>query len=192
MTIAPSEIKRLVFREVLPGDTLKFAAKSNKQKAAGGGARDFRYRPYNKFDNIFGKILKQRSKVTRRRNKKSVSVGIYYDNATLVQNGINTPKVLEFEPPTTARKGEGRLTKLSSLGLSVPKGEGRVYLLVWQTGDDKVWFGFATQTQLEAKAWFKEINDFLLACMHAHRRAGNAAQGFMDFETSHTFCNSSK
>lgn len=43
MSIMPSTIKLLVFREVLPGDIKKHSAKSNVSQS-GGGARDLRFR----------------------------------------------------------------------------------------------------------------------------------------------------
>jgi hypothetical protein len=184
-----SAVKRVVFREVLPGDVLKFAAKSNKTKS-GGGARDFRYNPYDKFDDVFGRLLKGRRQEDRVRNKITTSVTVYENKAGLcTPSGVVPGKTLEFEPPTSAREGEGRLTRLNSLGLSVPKNQGRVFLMVWQTDDGKVWFGFATENELQSGKWHASINDFLLSCMTAKRRHGNAAQGFIDFEQGSQFCN---
>jgi hypothetical protein len=184
-------LKRLVFREVLDGDVKKFAAKSNIS-GTGGGARDFRYRPYDDFDDVFSRILTDHKKEKRTRDEQPVDVVTYFGKGTYRgPNGDEPDKVLQFEPPTTARPNEGRLTRLSSLGLTVPKGEGRVFLLIWQMDDDAVWLGFATQKQLEANAWYQKINDFLLECMNAKRPVNNAAQGFIDFERSKHFCNSS-
>ena len=46
-------LKRLVYKEVLPGDLRKARGESNDDAAAGGGARDLRLRPWDgHFENV--------------------------------------------------------------------------------------------------------------------------------------------
>lgn len=186
-TTGALSIKRLIFREVLAGDVKKFEAKSNKTKS-GGGARDFRFRPYSEFDGIFERMLAGTDTKPRKRDGAAKTITIYTSPVSIWGGTVSHP--LEFEPPTTARKNEGRLTRLNHLGLAVPKNQGRVFLVIHQTGDDKVWLSFATQDELTNKAWHPTINDFLLACMLAPRSSNSAAQGFLDIEAGTHFCNS--
>jgi hypothetical protein len=174
----PKEIKRIVFREVLAGDVKKFKAKSNTSQT-GGGARDFRYRPYDKFDDVFGRILMGRAKPPRVRGGSSTHVTIYTGSVQITPGSQLT--TLEFEPPTTARANEGRLTRLNALGLTVPTGQGRVFLLIWQTGDNNAYLAFATETQINSNQWHPAINQELTACLSFKRPKNNAGQGFVDF-----------
>lgn len=177
----PGEIKRFVFREVLAGDVLKFAAQSSSS-GTGGGARDMRFRPYDKFDAVFERLLTGRKTVSRVRNAVPVDIRIYSAPVSVVHSSSRvTTATMEFEPPTTARDDEGRLTRLNHYGLAVPASQGRVMLLIWQTGDNAVRLAFATEKQLAAGKWHPQIGQALVDCFATKRRHGNAAQGFVDF-----------
>jgi hypothetical protein len=189
--VAPSSLLRYVFREVLAGDTRKFKAQSN-DATTGGGARDFRFRPYDKFGGIFEQMLSSRKTELRLRDGVRVPQELYTSRVRVVgQNGAYVDKPIEFEPPTTARPDEGRLTRLSSYGLEVPSGNGgRILLLLYQTGDSQLWLNFVTQQQLEAGLWDATLTKLLLNCLNAPRAQNHAAQGFHDFALGSDFCKS--
>lgn len=191
--IAPNALLRLVFREVLSGDRRKFEANSNNANT-GGGARDFRFSPYDKFDGIFERMLTDRRKESRTRNGKKISEEIYTSFVNVVKaNGSAITKTIEFEPPTTARPNEGRLTRLNHYGLEVPSiNEGRILLLLYQTGDTRLWLNFVTENQLQQGVWDENLTNLLLPCLNAPRASSHAAQGFHDLELSSRFCKSKR
>ena len=183
----PNEIARLVFRQVLPGDVLKFKAKSNTS-VTGGGARDFRFRPYEKFDQVFERLLIGRKHVKRRRAGKDILEEIYTGRATVIHSATKqTLNDLIFEPPTTARPGEGRLCQLDKLKLKVPTDPSAVLLLIWQEFSGNIFIAFVVETALRSGDWHPRISSALLQCI-AERRGKKAIQGYFDFEFTQHFC----
>jgi hypothetical protein len=188
-TFGANELVRLVYREVLPGDVAKFAGKSNITQS-GGGARDFRFRPYYKFQGIFEKLLSGRKTETRIRNGVPTPTLIYKDTLSVIDAiGGATVRPIEFEPPTTAREDEGRLPRLNAYGLVVPSGNfGRVLLLLYQTGRGALFLSFATEADLLNNVWDVTVTHHLLDCLNESRPENHAAQGFFDLQTGISFC----
>jgi len=184
-----AKVLRLVFREVLPGDRRKFIAQS-ADSPSGGGARDFRFSPYDRFEDVFELMFPGRETKTRRRNGHDVDIEIYTGRVSIWGRG-ETLLPLEFEPPTSARPNEGRLTRLNHLGLVVPTEAGRVLLVLYETDDNRLWMAFATEESLQARQWHRVVNDFLLSCLERDRPANHAAQGFLDLVTGKQYCKSS-
>lgn len=189
---ASTTLLRFVYREVLPGDKLKFAANSARA-TSGGGARDFRFSPYDSFEGIFEKMLTGRKTVGRSRNGVQTPEVILTSTVQVSQPKSKwVEKAIEFEPPTTARVNEGRLTRLSSYGLVVPSGNtGRILLILFQTGDQKLWLSFATEAELKTGVWEQTLTKILQDCLAEKRPAKHAAQGFHDFILGSGFCKSS-
>lgn len=190
--IAPKALLRFVYREVLAGDRRKFVANS-ADADTGGGARDFRFSPYDKFEGIFEKMLAGRRFENRTRNGVTVPQEILTSRVQVARaNGKWVDKPIEFEPPTTARPNEGRLTRLNSYELEVPTGAvGKILLMLFQTGDGQVWLSFATETQLNSGRWEKTLTKILQDCLAERRPVNHAAQGFHDFSLGSGFCKSS-
>lgn len=188
-TFAADALVRLVYREVLPGDVAKFAGKSNITPS-GGGARDFRFRPYSKFQGIFERLLTGRKTETRVRNKVRTPTLIYTSTVTVTDvTGTVSVRPIEFEPPTTARDDEGRLPRLSAYGMTVPTGSvGRVLLLLYQTGNGNLTLNLATEADLLGNVWDATVTKHLLDCLAEKRPEGHAAQGFFDLSTGESFC----
>jgi len=172
-------VRRLAFKEVVEGDLLKFLAKS-ASSGTGGGARDLRFRPFKNFDGVFGRILTGRESPMRRRNGVPTPVPIYTSKVTVLDGmGGSAVKDLIFEPPTTARAGEGRLTQVSKLGLNPPTDAGRLLFLLFQTGADTPFIAFATSKQIDGKEWHPLVNDFLAEAL---ANVTKSARGYIDFE----------
>lgn len=190
--ISSKALLRFVYREVLAGDKRKFVAKA-ADAATGGGARDFRFTPYDKFEGIFEKILTGRKFENRVRNGVTTPQELLTSRVQVARaNGKWVDKPIEFEPPTTARPSEGRLTRLNSFELEVPSGQtGRILLILFQTGDQRVWLSFATEAQLNSGKWEKTLTKILQDCLAEKRPAAHAAQGFHDYSLGSGFCKSS-
>lgn len=180
------QIRRLVFKEIVDGDRLKFVAKA-APGGNGGGARDLRFRPFDSFDGVFGRMLTGRSKETRRRGNLMQDVEVYTSVVGVLDHDGNVQnKDLKFEPPTDARAGEGRLTRVHKLGLEPPPETERVLFLLFQTAEPTPFIAFATGSQVRDKAWATELNDFFAEALAAttDRRV---ARGFIDFERHSRF-----
>lgn len=182
--MAGANVRRIIFREVMPGDLRKFTATSNDADT-GGGARDFRFTPFHKFDGVFARVLPGRENVTRVRNKVRTQVTLYTANVSIPRkNGTTVTKKLRFEPPTTARGGEGRLAQLDKFELEPPTGEGRFLLLIIEDASGGVIVTFYSEQDLASGQWHPTVNDFFKQ-VFAKPQKQNATQGYIDF-TQHT------
>lgn len=184
-------IARIIFREILDGDRRKFVAESNDAET-GGGARDIRFRSWTKLEPVFRRMFPHVRQLPRRRDAKSVTeeayVGTFHWKNSI---GKTESKEAILETPTDARPGEARITKVHEYGCfqTVPPsdGTGRLLVLFVQNPDDSVWPVFATEKSLENDPWHPVVAEFLLKALRTHRRAGNAAYGYVDFTTNEKF-----
>tara|TARA_R110002033_G_scaffold84993_1_gene135428 strand:+ start:3981 stop:4580 length:600 start_codon:yes stop_codon:yes gene_type:complete len=186
VSFSDDQVVRMVYREVMPGDRRKFVAESN-DSPSGGGARDFRYRPYESFEGIFEKMLSNIKIIERKRNGVQTNIEILSSRVQVIKGSSSVIKDIEFEPPTDARGNEGRLTRLSRYELEVtPESEGRTFLLLYQVGSGELFLTFASEQSLNAECWDERITGILLDCLYA--KCPGAKQGFHDFEAHTSFC----
>lgn len=179
--MAGAGVKRIIFREVMPGDLRKFTA-SAAPSGTGGGARDLRFRPFDKFDGIFARTLPGRAIVERRRDGEREDLEIYTATADVVAgNNASSKRDISFEPPTTARPNEGRLARVHELDLDVPQGEGRVMILIIQDANDNVIITFFSEKDAGSGAWHQTVTDFFKE-VFAKPQGVNATQGYIDIE----------
>ena len=179
--MASADVKRIIFREVMEGDLRKFTATS-ADADTGGGARDFRFTPFDKFDGVFARALAGREKVQRVRQGVRTIVTLYTATASIPRNdGTTATKELRFEPPTTARDGEGRLAQLSKFGLEPPTGKGRYLLLIIEDASGNVILTFFSEQDLAGGMWHSAVNKFFKQVFGKPPKK-NATQGYIDFE----------
>lgn len=179
--MAGANVKRIIFREVMPGDLKKFTATA-APSGTGGGARDLRFRPFDKFDGVFARTLPGREKVERRREGEREEIEIYTANANVVRSdNTSFKKQISFEPPTTARPDEGRLARVHDLNLDVPEDEGRLLILIIQDANDELIITFFSEKDLESGKWHPAVNEFFKEVFATPKRA-SATQGYIDFE----------
>lgn len=180
--MATANVKRIVFREVREGDLKKFTATSAKAKS-GGGARDFRFRPFDKFDGVFARALPGRVVENRVRKKVKTKVTLYTATVSIPKrDGTTSTRELRFESPTTSREGEGRLAQLSKFGLEPPTGEGRFLLLIIEDASGSVILTFYSEQDLAGGKWHTAVNDFFQQVFSTPEKKSGANQGFIDFE----------
>ena len=176
----PANVVRMVFKEILEGDRRKFEAQSNDSET-GGGARDLRFSPYEKFKLVFEKMLPDK-------DAHGVCTGYF----TWIEGGLQQRVEGYFHPPTKARPTEGRIANvdkyLPTKSLP-PHGAGNVVLLIVQQDDGSVWPHFITDRSLETEDWHPRVRELILGCLHARRREGVSMAGFVDFESGEEFCN---
>ena len=179
----PAHVKRVVFKEIAEGDYRKFEAHSNDADS-GGGARDLRFRPYEKFREVFLDLFPLVRAATRRRGgvdtEVKVLVGrLYWPDGDTVASAEAT-----FEPPTDARPNEGRIPVVHTYPpfSDLPStNQGKVVLLLIQRDDDTVWPSFATEGSLRSGAWEPSVATPILASLKASRPTNQVARGYIDF-----------
>lgn len=189
-------VKRFVFKELKPGDIRKFSATS-ADSTSGGGARDQRFSPYDKFDAIFRAMFKGApEQKNRKKDGKTMQLTVYVspvavhaddthrtDSSKEVQHNGEPYLVqtLRYWPPTMVRANEGRLGEVSKLDLAPPSDKGRVFLLIFE--DDTAFtprLVFVTEDDVKAKAWEKSISNFFEDLLQSPPTT-NAVMGYKDF-----------
>lgn len=193
---SPGGLARVVYREILEGDRRKFIAESNDSET-GGGARDLRFRPYDKFGSIFSELFPLKDTVSRKRDgvKKSLErfMGTFYwsehDKPDQKMNAY-------FEPPTDARPNEGRIAKVHTYPCFHPSrvpvtGTGdRLFLLLVQNANGEVWVHFVSESALRTdERWDPQFVHQIIACISGRRPKAHAVQGYIDYISGRSFCN---
>ena len=175
-------IKVIVYKEIKPGDLRKFQAESN-DSPTGGGARDLRFRPHERFDPIFAQLLPT-VKVQRGKNVRVGPVGWYDD--------IKPARLeAEYWSPTQARPGEGRWAKVHNFApfqKELPDGEGRLVILLIQDSNDDVWLRIETESELRSPSWDQKVIRAIFECIDSQTRGNRSAQGYIDFVRGKRFC----
>lgn len=169
--INPSNIKRVVFKEILEGDLRKFRAESN-DAPSGGGARDLRFSPFSQFREVFSRMLPIH-------NGNSYSgTFTWYDSIGMLHTGQGI-----FMFPTNARPNEGRISNVDKYLPMCPYhiSQGPIFLIIVQNDNDINYVSFATQSQLEVE-WHPVISDFILNLYNTKRPNTLAVSGYIDFE----------
>lgn len=186
MSTGAGGILRLAVREIWDGDRKKFEANA-APSGTGGGARDMRFRPYSKFDDIFGRILTGRDSLTRKRDGEKVQLTVYCDPVTVLNpepQGRHKTTMI-FEPPTDARGDEGRVTMIHKLGLVIPpQADSRILFIV---GRDAEVGAFTTIARAEdVEGWHDDVAKLLKRVL-AFNAKNKASSGYVDFETGRSY-----
>lgn len=190
MASAPRTPARVLYREIVQGDFRKFEAKSNDSDS-GGGARDLRFRPYDKLKATVDLMFPVTTTETTSQRTIQVAKGEFkWQDA----NGVVQSKDAFFYPPTDARPNEGRLARVHTYPCFTdkhpPTTMGRILVLLTQLPDGSVWPSFATeQDMLTNPLWNQTVAKALLGCLHAKRGSNKVATGFYDFQSQLGFCN---
>lgn len=188
----PTGVARILYKQIVPGDLRKIVAESNDSDT-GGGARDFRFGDFQKLEPIIRKMFPHTVKEHRRRDGQNVEVDIFRGTFHWNTKGIDEKKDVEFEPPTTARPSEGRITRVHEQPCFAPERipkSGKVLLLLVQRNDGTVWPHFIEEVSLsEPGAWHASVAKELLNCINHKRAANRAVIGYRDFTTGQGYCN---
>lgn len=189
-----SPIARLVFKEITEGDRRKILAESNDADN-GGGARDFRFGDYSKLSPMFERMFPNKVVEKRVRSGAKTDVTIRKGYVHWEEAGGLKSKELCFEPPTSARPSEGRITRVHEYpcfdvsNIPVAGAANRVVLILIQREDGTLWPYFADETSFRNDPWDPRVSEEILRCIHATRAAGRAVIGYIDFTTSEKYCN---
>ena len=174
----------ILFQQLRLATVLKAQAVSN-EAPTGGGARDLRLRPYDRFQPFMERLLPD---ARTRLRRDGGEVTIRYGLATW-GDGSETREI-EYWSPTNARPREGRIAQINSLPpLAVPPEdvEGAVILFV-RDEDGLIWVRYATDEGLRAS--LPEVGDFILDCL-GNATENRIATGYIDLAPNGlgSYCN---
>lgn len=199
MVMMGCNVARILYKEIKEGDLKKFIAKSNITKS-GGGARDLRFGPYNTLTPLIQQMFPIIVNLQRKRNKSLISLSIqkgtfcWYDN-----NGSVQSQDVFFEPPTSARRSEWRITRVntykcfdkSRFPANVNNVNQRLLLLLAQCcgQNQPVWpFFIDTATLNNPALWNPNVANELVKCIGKKRNPKNSVLGYYDFVNSKGYC----
>lgn len=167
----PSNIKRVIFKEIVDGDLRKFQAQSN-DSPTGGGARDLRFSPYAQFREVFSLMLPHHTP------ESFNGTFTWYDANRTLQTGRAI-----FMFPTNARPNEGRITNVDKYLPMCPYSidEGPIFLIIVQDITDTNYVSFATHSQLISD-WHPIISNFIINLYRTKRPDSITVSGYLDFE----------
>jgi len=196
MADSPTEVARILYKEIVAGDLRKILAKSNDSKT-GGGARDFRFGSYKILLPVIKRMFPLTVKEKRKRNGKAVDIEVYKGEFSWYNSqGDIVRKDSFFEPPTDVRPSEGRIARVHeyecfSVNHVSAGGEGnRVLLLLIQLKNGSVWPYYAEEETLRTPGkWNALVADELISCLDAVRPVTRAVIGYRDFTNTERYCN---
>lgn len=194
MAHASSKPTRLIYKEIVAGDLLKFSATSNISQT-GGGARDLRIRPMTEFLPIIQLMFPETEKQNRSREGKTVALDILKGKFCCVDaNGNTKTETVFFEPPTDARPNEGRIARVNSYECfkttEIFKANDKLFLILIQNDDETVWPYFHYESSFRQKGtWHPAVEKALTDCIAAKRASVTVVMGYYDFTTKKSYCN---
>lgn len=195
-----NKVIRLLYKEISGGDIKKFAAESNEDKGAGGGARDLRFGGFDELKDFLGKMFPGRNEVKRKRKGEPAKLEQFSADFHWVDGEGNLhTKTAYVEPPTSARPNEWRLTRVDTFpcfreeGLDEIAGD-RLFLLIVQMEDGAVWPYLRRESELlvpqgQPGAWHPDIANPIISCANAKRPKNVIVMGFNDYTQLKGYCN---
>lgn len=167
--------RRFVFKRVVPGDIRKLNAESNDSQS-GGGARDFRYSPAEKFWPVLSEMS------SNNQGGGCINIIFHWDN------GIEKQAVIH--PPTRSRNSEiriGRVHECCPTEFVPIPGENAIFLLVQD--DLGVHADFLTMKKLKEARFVPRLRTYLASAIEGTASASIAPMGFIDFDNDTQFSN---
>lgn len=170
------DVKIVVYKRIVEGDLSKFTATSNVSQS-GGGARDLRFSPAEKFLPIFERIF-----------TTSDNTGVlsgYFSWA----NRENTEVFVH--PPTTSRPNEVRIGCIHECFPAdvIPTSAEDCVLLIVLDKNGNIWPYFTSQQSLQQDDWHPAIKTPVLNGLNAGRSAKTTAMGYIDVENGENYTN---
>lgn len=193
-------ISRVLWKEIKQGDRRKFSATANLDRAAGGGARDLRFRGGDDLDAIVRAMFPRQNTVMRRRDGQTQPLVQHEGDLAWLDvqedgSRVERVQVAVMEPPTTARPGEWRLTRVHTypaLAEKIPPQPvtGRLFLLLIQTKSGQIWPLFVEEEVLRTgSGWLAAFRRHILSCLDRPIRQGRTILGYFETDTGREYSN---
>jgi hypothetical protein len=186
-----SKPTRLLFKSVEDGDLRKLEARSNDSKT-GGGARDLRM-PHKAVERVVPKMFPTVVQETRSRNKERQLIDLRKAQLVYADDDGQVHEIqVCYEPPTTARPSEGRITRIHEIPALAKKylpnqAAGRRLFLFIQHDDGKLRARYVSDSDLTnppagSPKWNKLAKETILEALRV-APPGKSACGWVDFTT---------
>lgn len=157
---------RFVYKRIVAGDIRKLSAES-ADAGTGGGARDLRFNPAEKFWPVFERMF---SAVA---TKKCLGACLIWDGEI-----TNT----EVYPPTSARPNETRITRVNACcPAKLIPAENEEFIFILIQGEDGVHASFMTKQQVLDNRFSLELESVLIRAIE-YSETTKVPIGFVDLE----------
>ena len=174
-----SNIERVLFKELFPGDYQKFQATSNIAQT-GGGARDLRFSGVNQLQPV---ILDMFPVIVPSKRKRAANPNVDLQQGALRWQG-GSMDVL-FEPAQDQRDNEWRFAQVANMpplaGRVQPatyNASNREMILLMQDANHDVWPVIDVKSNVVLDA---AIGAFVQAAFASHTHPRHAVVGYFDF-----------
>ena len=181
----PGKPNLILFQQMTEA-TARKARNDSADATTGGGARDLRLRPYDKLNPFMERLLPQTRHETRPGGEP---VAVRWGTVTW-GDGLEEREI-KYWPPTYARPGEGRITRISSLPplVNPPLNiQGAVILFV---RDERglLWVRYATSHGLRNS--IPQVGNLIRSCID-NAAPSRIATGYIDLTPNGlgSWCNS--
>lgn len=183
------DIVRVFLFRVDDGDRRKFIAKAN-DTSSGGGPRDLRVRPEERFWPFFKRMLSCRETVNRPRTGGTTEILV--DDIVWIEGGIDQRRRLEIWPHQNKRPNECRMAKVSQwhadhLIKDDPAG-GLSVLMLFQQEDGVIRLFFTTETVLKQGNWDPTVKSFSARWLQKTRGHQGPKSAFLDLKEKESYC----
>lgn len=168
------DVKLVIYKRIVEGDLSKFTATSNITPS-GGGARDLRFSPADKFFPVFQRMFTQNGSI----------LSGYFSWANHVDTKV------EIHSPTNARPNEVRIGRIHECFPQsvIPNNSSDCILLIVLDSTGKVSPYFTSQYSLQHDNWHPAIKNPILEGLNAQRSAKTTAMGYVDIENGRSYTN---
>ncbi len=157
-------VKSVVYKKIVAGDLRKFYATSNNA-TTGGGARDLRFSPAERFYPVFSQMFERQT---------DGSLTGYFHWAH------HSPTEVIIHRPTQSRTNEIRIGRIHECFPReiIPQESIDCILLLIHNSLNMVYPFFTSISSLENDNWSRVVKQTLLAGLNAHRTLSTTAMGY--------------
>ena len=170
-------IRIVLYKKIVPGDIRKFRAESNDTDS-GGGARDLRFSPANRFFPILKRMFPNEG-----------PNGRFYTGELHWRLWPTTH--VTVHAPTRSRPNEVRIAKIHECFPrdAVPNDATDCILILLLDENFEVWAYFTSEYSLRTQGWHSRIKDGVLGGLEARRNSLVTPVGYLDFENGDEYTN---
>lgn len=173
---------RVVWKELHADDYDKFITQSN-QTPSGGGARDLRWRPHERFDAVFRLLCPKHSEEIRGRGAQKRPRLVYRGTFAWMRDTTIHTASFAYEQPTDSRPGEGRIPRIYTYPTFAdaerPEPDVRTFVLLAQDDNSLVWPFIVDFATLHLPEWDPMVSCAILDCLN-EVSPGKTPAGYID------------
>jgi hypothetical protein len=148
----------VLYKRCVEGDRQKVKAASNLDATMGGGARDLRFNPWDKFEAVVADMFDNSREL--KDGRKVYSVPVYW-----WEGDRQGPVEVEFWSPTKSRATEGRLARVHEVTpfdeIHLPEAGLDPFFVLWKD-TERAWARYVTVDEFRDPEWPKSFAEPIL------------------------------